>query len=43
MKRHIPQLDYLKSLFIILMILFHLVYIGDTYPYLKHTRFYLYH
>ena len=35
MKKHIPQLDYLKSIFIILMILFHLVYIGDTYPYLK--------
>jgi len=35
MKKYIPQLDYLKSIFIILMILFHLVYIGDTYPYLK--------
>lgn len=35
MKRYIPQLDYLKSLFILLMILFHLVYISDTYPYLK--------
>lgn len=35
MKKHIPQLDYLKSIFIILMVLFHLVYIGDTYPYLK--------
>lgn len=35
MKSYIPQLDYLKSIFIILMILFHLVYIGDTYPYLK--------
>ena len=35
MKKHILQLDYLKSIFIILMILFHLVYIGDTYPYLK--------
>ena len=35
MKKYILQLDYLKSIFIILMILFHLVYIGDTYPYLK--------
>lgn len=35
MKTYIPQLDYLKSIFITLMILFHLVYIGDTYPYLK--------
>lgn len=32
---HIPQLDYLKGIFIILMILFHLVYIGDNYPYMK--------
>lgn len=37
MKNHIPQLDYLKSVFIVLMILFHLVYIGDTYPYLKNV------
>lgn len=35
MKKYIPQLDYLKSVFIVLMILFHLIYIGDTYPYLK--------
>lgn len=35
MKHYVPQLDYLKSVFIVLMILFHLVYIGDTYPYLK--------
>lgn len=35
MKTYVLQLDYLKSLFIILMILFHLVYIGDTYPYMK--------
>ena len=35
MKTYVPQLDYLKSIFIILMILFHLVYIGDSYPYMK--------
>lgn len=35
MKTYVPQLDYLKSIFIALMILFHLVYIGDTYPYMK--------
>lgn len=35
MKTYVPQLDYLKSIFIVLMILFHLVYIGDTYPYMK--------
>lgn len=35
MKKHIYQLDFLKSVFIFLMILFHLVYIGDTYPYMK--------
>lgn len=29
------SIDFLKSVFIVLMILFHLVYIGDKYPYLK--------
>lgn len=28
-------MDYLKSIFILLMIIFHIVYIGDKYPYLK--------
>lgn len=31
----IEEIDYLKCLFIILMITFHLAYIGDGYPYLK--------
>lgn len=31
----IEQLDYLKCLFILLMIVFHLAYIGDGYPYMK--------
>lgn len=31
----IGELDYLKCVFIILMIVFHLVYIGDTYPVAK--------
>lgn len=35
MKIRNEQIDYLKSIFIILMILFHLVYIGDKYNYLK--------
>ena len=35
MKNYVPQLDYLKCIFILLMILFHLVYIGDSYPYIK--------
>lgn len=29
------KIDYIKSVLIILMIIFHLVYIGDKYPYLK--------
>jgi fucose 4-O-acetylase-like acetyltransferase len=29
------ELDYLKCVFIVLMICFHLVYIGETYPYAK--------
>ncbi len=31
----IDELDYLKCIMIILMISFHLVYIGDSYPYAK--------
>lgn len=31
----IKELDYLKCVFIILMIVFHLVYISDKYPYAK--------
>lgn len=31
----IEELDFLKCVFIILMIIFHLVYIGDKYPYAK--------
>lgn len=34
-KKRIEELDFLKALFILLMIAFHLVYIGDGYPYLK--------
>ena len=36
MANRIYQLDYLKCVFIILMIVFHLAYIGDKYPYAKH-------
>ena len=35
MQNRITELDYLKCIFIILMIIFHLVYIGDKYPYAK--------
>lgn len=35
MKRRIQELDYLKCLFIILMVIFHLSYIGGKYPYVK--------
>lgn len=31
----IGELDFLKAVFIVLMVAFHLVYIGDTYPYAK--------
>lgn len=33
--KRINELDFLKFVFITLMIAFHLVYIGDTYPYAK--------
>lgn len=36
MASRIYQLDYLKCIFIIFMVTFHLVYIGDKYPYAKH-------
>lgn len=35
MESRIYPIDYLKSVFIILMIIFHLAYIGDKYPYVK--------
>lgn len=35
MNSRIKELDFLKCIFIILMIIFHLVYIGDSYPYAK--------
>lgn len=35
MENRIYQIDYLRSVFIILMIIFHLAYIGDKYPYVK--------
>ena len=34
-RQRIEELDFLKGVFIILMITFHLVYIGDSYPYAK--------
>lgn len=35
MKKRIEELDFLKGICILLMIVFHLVYIGDKYPYAK--------
>lgn len=35
MRNRIHELDYLKCLFIILMIIFHLSHIGSKYPYAK--------
>ena len=35
MQKHIPQIDFLRCVFIVLMVLFHLVYIGDSYPMAK--------
>lgn len=34
-QKRIGELDFLKCVFILLMIVFHLVYIGDKYPYIK--------
>lgn len=34
-KSRIDEIDYLKCIFIVLMVIFHLVYIGDKYPYTK--------
>lgn len=35
MKKRIQDIDYLKCLFIVLMVIFHLSYIGNKYPYAK--------
>lgn len=35
MESRVQEIDYLKCIFIILMIIFHLAYIGDKYPYAK--------
>lgn len=35
MKQRITHIDYLKCICIILMVIFHLAYIGDKYPYVK--------
>ncbi len=35
MKKRIEELDFLKSLFIVLMVIFHLTYIGQKYPFAK--------
>ena len=35
MESRVKEIDYLKCIFITLMIIFHLVYIGDKYPYTK--------
>ena len=35
MRTRIYQIDFLKCVFIVLMIIFHLVYVGDKFPYAK--------
>lgn len=35
MANRIKEIDYLKCILIVLMVIFHLVYIGDKYPYAK--------
>lgn len=35
MARRIPEIDFFKGVFILLMVTFHLIYIGDSYPYAK--------
>ena len=35
MSKRIGELDFLKCVFIVLMVAFHLIYIGDKYPYAK--------
>lgn len=35
MAKRVEEIDFLKCIFILLMISFHLVYIGDAYPYAK--------
>ena len=35
MQRRINELDFLKAIFIVLMIAFHLVYFSESYPYAK--------
>lgn len=35
MKHRVESIDFLRSVCILLMVLFHLAYIGDKYPYLK--------
>ena len=35
MQNRVKEIDYLKCVFIVLMIVFHLVYVGDKFPYAK--------
>ena len=35
MPRRIRQIDFFKGVFILLMVTFHLIYIGDSYHYAK--------
>lgn len=35
MSSRLPEIDYLRCVLILLMVAFHLVYIGDSYPYAK--------
>ena len=35
MQNRVREIDYLKCVFIVLMVVFHLVYVGDKFPYAK--------
>lgn len=35
MQNRVPQIDWLRCVFIVLMVMFHLVYLGGKYPFLK--------
>lgn len=43
MESRVKEIDYLKCIFITLMIIFHLVYIGDKYPVCETNRLYVPH
>ena len=41
MRHRVDELDFLKGIFILLMIAFHLIYVSDMYPYTKRVVYLL--